>query len=60
MMLTTRRSFSTSWEPEPPSKYALVGIDQYSEGFRAGYFLRGIPRSAAGSLEVVEFRKTDS
>ncbi len=24
----------------PPSRYALVGIDEYSLGFRAGYFER--------------------
>lgn len=24
----------------PPSKYALVGIDEYSLGFRAGYYER--------------------
>ena len=27
------------WRKEPPL-YALVGIDDYSEGFRAGYFHR--------------------
>lgn len=25
---------------KPPSKYALIGIDEYSQGFRAGYFER--------------------
>jgi len=45
---------------KPPSKYELVGLDQYSVGFRAGYFVRGIPRAGAGTLEVREFRQTDS
>lgn len=28
----------------PPSTYARVGIDEYSLGFRAGYFERAEPR----------------
>ena len=33
-----------------PSKYALVGIDEYCEGFRAGYFDRqDVVSPAAGS-----------
>ena len=30
---------------KPPSKYALIGIDEYSLGFRAGYFERRSPES---------------
>ena len=30
---------------EPPSHYALVGIDDFAVGFRAGYFLRNRRRS---------------
>jgi len=33
------------WRKEPPL-YALVGIDDYSEGFRAGYFHRSISEQA--------------
>jgi len=33
------------WRKEPPL-YALVGIDDYSEGFRAGYFHRSISERA--------------
>src|SRR6185295_20189385 len=29
----------------PPSHYALVGIDDFAVGFRAGYFLRNRRRS---------------
>ncbi len=29
----------------PPSQYALIGIDEYSLGFRAGYFERQNPDS---------------
>ncbi len=28
-----------------PSTYARVGIDDYSQGFRAGYYERGTPQS---------------
>ena len=28
---------------KPPSQYALIGIDEYSLGFRAGYFERQQP-----------------
>lgn len=38
-----------------PSKYALIGIDEYSLGFRAGYF----ERRNGTSVEVVS-RLTDS
>ncbi len=31
---------------KPPSQYALIGIDEYSLGFRAGYFERRSPDSA--------------
>ena len=30
---------------KPPSQYALIGIDEYSLGFRAGYFERQHPGS---------------
>jgi hypothetical protein len=30
---------------KPPSKYALIGIDEYCLGFRAGYFERQSPES---------------
>jgi hypothetical protein len=30
---------------EVPSTYALIGIDDYAVGFRAGYFVRQSPRS---------------
>jgi hypothetical protein len=30
---------------EVPSTYALVGIDDYALGFRAGYFVRRSPRA---------------
>ena len=33
---------------EEPSKYCLIGIDEYSRGFRAGYFER-----QESDLEVV-------
>jgi len=29
-----------------PSKYAQIGIDEYSLGFRAGYYERGDPDSS--------------
>lgn len=32
---------------KPPSTYAMIGIDQYPEGFRAGYFGRQNPQGAA-------------
>ena len=30
---------------KPPSKYALIGIDEYCLGFRAGYFERRNPET---------------
>ena len=32
-----------------PSKYVLVGIDEYCLGFRAGYFERKCPSSASSA-----------
>lgn len=32
-----------------PSKYALIGIDEYSLGFRAGYFERQTPNTTRAS-----------
>ena len=29
-----------------PPNYVLIGIDEYSQGFRAGYFDRKAPRAA--------------
>ena len=31
---------------KPPSKYALIGLDEYCLGFRAGYFERQTPDAA--------------
>jgi hypothetical protein len=33
-----------------PSSYTRVGIDDYSLGFRAGYYERGAPREGAKSI----------
>jgi hypothetical protein len=36
---------------KPPSKYALIGIDEYCLGFRAGYFeRRQQDRASAGEF----------
>jgi hypothetical protein len=35
----------------PPSRYAMIGIDDYSVGFRAGYFERQ-PARLAGRTET--------
>ena len=40
---SSRRSGTT------PSKYAQVGIDEYSLGFRAGYYERGRPNLTSTS-----------
>lgn len=44
-----------------PSKYAQVGIDEYSLGFRAGYFERGKPApmldGRAAALSSRQFNK---
>ena len=32
---------------KPPTSYILIGIDQYPEGFRAGYFGRQNPQRTA-------------
>jgi hypothetical protein len=50
---------------EVPSTYALVGIDDYALGFRAGYFVRYSPSStSAASLDTQfvlgQFRKGDA
>ncbi len=34
---------------KPPSQLALIGVDQYSSGFRAGYFERQGTSSAGGA-----------
>lgn len=34
---------------KPPSKYVLVGIDEYCLGFRAGYYVRQDREMAANS-----------
>jgi hypothetical protein len=36
----------------PPSTYARVGIDDYSLGFRAGYFERGKSRVVAAATPL--------
>ena len=44
---------------KPPTTYNLTGIDQYPEGFRAGYFGRQNPeRTAARPGELRLWRKT--
>ena len=35
----------------PPAKYVLVGIDDYCQGFRAGYFSRSNAEKAAPAAE---------
>jgi endonuclease YncB( thermonuclease family) len=35
-----------------PSKYALIGIDEYSSGFRAGYYKRKGPAPKASPPKV--------
>lgn len=47
---------------EVPSTYALVGIDDYALGFRAGYFVRQSPRSITNlesQLVPAQLRRAD-
>ena len=44
---------------KPPTTYNLTGIDQYPEGFRAGYFGRQNPeRTTARAVELRISRQT--
>ena len=39
-----------------PQKYVLVGLDDYSQGFRAGYFSRSTNRKADPSVDKYKLR----
>lgn len=38
----------------PPSRYAQVGIDEYSLGFRAGYYERNTPEPAPAKKPSIQ------
>jgi hypothetical protein len=40
-----------------PSKYAQIGIDEYSLGFRAGYYDRKTPESIPSKIVAVPVSK---
>jgi hypothetical protein len=43
---------SERWRGNRPSSYAMVGVDDYARGFRAGYFERPNPDRGPGRCSV--------